>query len=104
MEKYKCYVNLIPYIVLDKDLMPERNDLFKALNIIDNQAPSYLPKWIANLDLKQEKWLYMFKDNKWQFVSCEWDEECGHSVNFKRYSDKGTCFVCDLKEIFNGKI
>ena len=65
---------------------------------------SYLPKWIANLDLKQEKWLYMFKDNKWQFVSCEWDEECGHSVNFKRYSDKGTCFVCDLKEIFNGKI
>jgi len=104
MEKYKCYVNLIPYIVLDKELMPSRNDLFKALNIIDNQAPSYLPKWIANLDLKQEKWLYMFKDNKWQFVSCEWDEECGHSVNFKRYSDKGTCFVCDLKEIFNGKI
>ena len=104
MEKYKCYVNLIPYIVLDKELMPTRNELFKALKIVDNQAEGYLRRWIDNLDLKQEKWLYMYKDNKWQFVSCEWDKDCGHSVNFKRYSDKGSCFVCELKELFNGTI
>ena len=104
MEEYQCYVNLIPYIVLDKELMPSRNELFKALNIIEKQAEGYLRRWIDNLDLKQEKWLYMYKNNEWQFVSCEWDGECGHSVNFKRYSDKGTCFVCDLKELFDGTV
>jgi hypothetical protein len=104
MEKYKCYVNLIPYIVLDKELMPSRNELFKALNIIENQAEGYLRRWIDNLDLKQEKWLYMYKNNDWQFCSCEWDKNCGHSVNFKRYSDSGHCFVCDLKELFDAKV
>lgn len=104
MEEYQCYVNLIPYIVLDKNLMPSRNDLFKALNIIEKQAEGYLRRWIDNLDLKQEKWLYMYKDNQWQFVSCEWDDKCGHSVNFKRYSDSGHCFVCDLKELFDGTV
>lgn len=104
MEEYKCYVNLIPYIVLDKDLMPTRNDLFKALNIIEKQAEGYLRRWIDNLDLKQEKWLYMYKNNEWQFVSCDWDKDCGHSVNFKRYSDSGHCFVCDVKELFDGTI
>ena len=104
MEEYKCYVNLIPYIVLDKNLMPSRNDLFKSLHIIETQAEGYLQRWIYNLDLKQEKWLYMYKNNDWQFVSCDWDNKCGHSVNFKRYSDSGHCFVCDLKELFNGEI
>ena len=104
MEEYQCYVNLIPYIVLDKELMPSRNELFKALNIIEKQAEGYLRRWIDNLDLKQEKWLYMYKNNEWQFVSCEWDGECGHSVNFKRYSDSGHCFVCDLKELFDGTV
>lgn len=103
MEEYQCYVNLIPYIVLDRNLMPTRNELFKALNIIEKQAEGYLSRWIANLDLKQQKWLYMFKDGQFQFCSCDWDDDCGHAVNFKRYSDSGHCFVCDLKELFEGK-
>ena len=101
MEKYQCSVNLIPYIVLDKELMATRNEIFKALNIVEKQAEGYVRRWIDNLDLKQEKWLYIYKNNEWQFVSCEWDEKCGHSVNFKRYSDSGHCFVCDLKELFD---
>lgn len=101
MEKYQCYVNLIPYIVLNKELMATRNEIFKALNIVEKQAEGYVRRWIDNLDLKQEKWLYIYKNNEWQFVSCEWDEKCGHSVNFKRYSDSGHCFVCDLKELFD---
>ena len=104
MEKYQCYVNLIPYIVLDKELMATRNEIFKALNIVEKQAEGYVRRWIDNLDLKQEKWLYIYKNNEWQFVSCEWDKECGHSVNFKRYSDSGHCFVCDLKELFDAHI
>jgi gamma-glutamylcyclotransferase (GGCT)/AIG2-like uncharacterized protein YtfP len=104
MEKYQCYVNLIPYIVLDKDLMATRNEIFKALNIVEKQANGYVRRWIDNLDLKQEKWLYIYKNNEWQFVSCEWDEKCGHSVNFKRYSEAGHCFVCDLKELFDGTL
>ena len=104
MKEYQCYVNLIPYIVLDKNLMASRDELFSSLNIIEEQSPGYLKKWIDNLDLRQEKWLYMYKDNDWKFVSCDWDDDCGHAVNFKRYSDNGTCFVCDLKELFDGKI
>lgn len=101
MEEYKCWVNVIPYIVLGSDLMASRGQIFKALKVIDNECEGYLEKYIPNMTITQDKLLYMYKDNKFQFCSCEIDE-CGHSINFKRYSDKGTCFCCDLKGFFNG--
>ena len=101
MVKYNCWINFIPYIVSDNRLAADRNTIFNALKHISDENPGYLDKYIANLDLAQEKKLYMYKDNQFQFCSCEL-AECGHAVNFKRYSEKGSCFICDLKGLFNG--
>ena len=99
MQEYKCWINLIPYIVHDKKLSATRSEIFKALKYVDKENPGYLEYYIPNMSITQEKWLYMYKDNAFQFCSCEM-AECGHSVNFKRYSEKGTCFCCDLKMLF----
>ena len=90
-----------PYIISDFRLAADRNTIFNTLKKIDNDNPGYLDKYIANLDLAQEKKLYLYKDGKFQFCSCEL-AECGHAINFKKYSDKGSCFICDLKGLFNG--
>lgn len=96
MQEYKCWINLIPYIIHDKKLSATRNEIFKTLKYVDKENPGYLEYYIPNMSITQEKWLYMYKDNMFQFCSCEM-AECGHSINFKRYSEKGTCFCCDLK-------
>lgn len=99
MERYKCWINLIPYIILDDTLTAPRELIFKALKQVNLDVPEYLNTYISNMSITQEKLLYMYKDDHFIFCSCEIDK-CGHSINFKRYSTKGTCFCCDLKEIF----
>lgn len=101
MDKYNCWINFIPYIISDFRLAADRNTIFNTLKKIDNDNPGYLDKYIANLDLAQEKKLYLYKDGKFHFCSCEL-AECGHAINFQKYSDKGSCFICDLKGLFNG--
>ena len=63
----------------------------------------YLRKYVENFDLPQKKLIYRFKDNALLFSSSEYSD-CGHGINFKRYSNKNTCFICDLKSAFNGTI
>ena len=104
MKQFNCWVNLLPYIVYDEELTADRSTIFKTLRHINEQCPGYLERYIPNMCIKQEKWLYMFKEGDFQFCSCEISEECGHAVNFKRYSKEGTCFCCDLEEVFNAYI
>ena len=104
MERNNCWVNLIPYIVLDDKLTADRNMIFDTLRKVEEQVPGYLNRYVPNMAIKQEKWLYMYKDGDFQFCSCELSEECGHSVNFKKYCKEGTCFCCDLEEVFNAFI
>jgi hypothetical protein len=99
-EDNKCDINLIPYIVLDSELTAPRNAIFKALKRVDLDLPGYLARYVPNMTITQEKWLYMYKDNEFQFCSCAMSD-CGHSVNFKRYSEKSTCFCCDLLDVFS---
>ena len=101
MQDYRCWVNLIPYIVLDDALTADRSLIFKALNHVNKQCEGYLERYVPNMAIKQEKWLYMYKDGDFQFVSCELSPECGHSVNFKKYCKEGTCFCCDLENVFS---
>lgn len=103
MNNFNCWVNLIPYIVLNNDLTANREEIFNALQFVDEENNGYLQKYITNLDLAQDKLLYMFKDGRFQFCSCE-NADCGHSINFKKYSNTNECFICDLKELFNGKL
>jgi hypothetical protein len=100
MNQYRCWVNLLPYIVFDNTLTAERKLIFKTLEYVNAQCEGYLEKYVPNMCIKQEKWLYMFKDGTFQFCSCDISPECGHAINFKKYSKEGTCFCCDLENIF----
>lgn len=102
MKEYQCWVNLIPYIIYDETLAPKRELLFKTLRKVGNDCQGYLEEYIPNITIKQEKLLYIYKNNNFEFCSCELDK-CGHSINFKRYSEKGSCFCCDLIKMFKGE-
>lgn len=100
-EKYKCYINLLPYIIYNPDLVASRTQIFKALKKVSDEIPDYLPYYIQNISIKQQKKLYVYRNNQFQYASCK-ISQCEHSINFKRYSTNNTCFCCDLKELFNG--
>lgn len=99
MKKYNCLVNLIPYIIYTNELIADRNQIFKALKTVFIQNPQYIDYYIYNISINQQKKLYIYKNNQLIYKSCKMSQ-CGHSVNFKRYSNKNTCFCCDLQELF----
>lgn len=93
-------VNLIPYIILDKSLAATRTEIFDYLKYLENKNPEFIRKFLFELDLKQPRVLLVSTNTGWVEKTCE-NAECGHSINFKRYSDSGHCFVCDVKQFFN---
>lgn len=99
MNEYDCWVNLIPYIVYDEEMSATRTQIFSALQTVENENPGYLQQYIPNISIEQEKDLFVYRDGDYHFCSCDLSD-CGHSVNFKRYSKEKTCFCCDLKEVF----
>lgn len=101
MRSFKVNTNLIPYIVLKEDLCGTRNEIFTALLKINEQNPEYIRQYVANMDLRHKRYLYACYPDNLKLCSCD-DSECGHSVNFKKYSlDSNNCFVCDLKKVFD---
>lgn len=106
ISKYQLdWVNLIPYIININGISAPRNKIFKTLNYVNNIIPGYLNKYINNLDLKQDKNLFKYneKTDQLEFCSCDY-LPCGHSENFKRYSDCDSCFVCDIKAMFGDNL
>lgn len=99
MENYDCWINLIPYIVYDEKMSATRTQIFSSLQTVENENPGYLQRYIPNISIEQEKDLFVYRDEDYHFCSCDLSD-CGHSVNFKRYSKEKTCFCCDLKEVF----
>lgn len=101
MESFNVNTNLIPYIVLNKELCADRETIFEALRKINEQHPEYIKQYVDNMDLRHKRYLYACYPDNLKLCSCD-DSECGHSVNFKKYSDDhGACFVCDLKRVFD---
>lgn len=103
MEYYKVDVNTIPYIVLTDDMAADKQKIFQTLLSLNEEIPGYLQRYVANFDLPQKKLLYEYASgdiNDLVFCSSEDDSECGHSVNFKKYSiEQDSCFVCDIKKL-----
>ena len=97
------YVNLLPYVDINSVYTVDRKTVFDVLLKTERHNHGYLKRYIDNFDLPQKKLIYRFKDTELIFSSSEYSE-CGHGINFKRYSDKNTCFICDLKTAFNGII
>lgn len=97
MQTYNCKINLIPYIILGYELAPSRSLVFATLKKLYTQDPEYIDSWAQNLGLKQQRKMFYVDKTSKDFIKCEcMNSECGHSVNFKRYSMDNTCFVCDV--------
>ena len=100
-DHYGCKVNLLHYIVLTDDVSASRSLIFKTLRKVDQQIPGYIQGYVYNFNLPQPKELYKFNHITEQYDYCSSvDLECGHSENFTKYSEKGTCYVCDLNKVF----
>ena len=101
-DEYKCDINLIPYIIYDEKLSAEPDKIFKALIRTDSLMPGYFVKYFRNIDLNQDKLLYKYNptSGEYEYCSCK-KSECGHSVNFKRFSKDGRCFACVLRELLS---
>ena len=102
MKDNQVDVNLIPYIILDRSLAPTRKRVFDTLQMLYDEDQEFIRNWLINIDIKQPRKMFFSEPAKDTFLSCECGlSECGHSENFKLYSDSSTCFVCDVKERFN---
>ena len=62
-KKHSTLVNLIPYIILDNSLAPDRSTIFQTLRKVFNKNPEFAHAWIQNLDLKQPRKLIYYKKN-----------------------------------------
>lgn len=100
-ESYNTEINLIPYIILDNSLTADRNLIFKTLKHVERLNPTWFKWYATNTRLIQKRELYKVEKGNLVYKSCA-DSECGHSINFKRYSNKGSCFICDFERIFKG--
>lgn len=95
-------INLIPYIVKDNSISAPKQKILGTLAHVGATNEDYLIKYIRNLDLNQRKLLYLYNNSIEDFCFCSCGiSECGHSENFKKCYPEKTCFICDLKEIFN---
>lgn len=94
-----CKVMFIPYIIFDKDLTPSKEELLRTL--VSLKRIGYdVNQFIMNMDIQQERRLYKFDGNKFNYCSAN-ILDCGHSENFKKWSQNDECFVCMVKELFD---
>ena len=100
MRQLNCLVNLVPYIIHQQSLAPSRNLVLKTLAHLRAIDQQFIQDYIRNITLMQEKKLYKWQSGQLQYCSCGL-LQCGHSENFKRWSTAGTCFCCDIRQLFN---
>lgn len=97
----KCsFVNLLPYVVNNQQLMASKEQIFHALIQMNKHFPGYLSKYVKNINLLQKRFIYRNNNNQLEDVSEE-NSSCGHCLNFKRYSSSGSCFICDVNQVFS---
>lgn len=97
--KYYTHIHPIPYIELGSDLTPTRFQIIQTLQYINSLKPWFIADYLMRMDLNQDKRLFMFNGSELVNVSAP-VLECGHSSNFRLYTKSHSCFICDMKEVF----
>lgn len=93
--------NLIPYIVLDKNIALKRAEQMELIYSLKEFYPDIIDKMVAGLDNSQPKKLLEYDGEHFQFLTSQ-NSPCGHSKNFRKvYKDSDECFVCDLIKLKN---
>lgn len=98
--KKNLQINLLPYIIYNPSLAANKNDIFSALAYLDCKYENYIQCYIKRMDDKRIRHLYKYVDGGLKYSSCSM-LDCGHSENLKKYSVDNTCFICDVKRLFN---
>lgn len=105
-QKYGLEVNLIPYIILTEDMSPSRVKVMNTITKVNKQVPGYINTMVSRFTNNISRKLLKFYNGELRELTSG-VSECGHSENFKRYTTKGSCFICDLvklQEKLNGKL
>ena len=98
--KKNLQINLLPYIIYNPSLAASKNDIFSALAYLDCKYENYIQSYIKRMDDKRIRHLYKYIGGRLIYSSCSL-LDCGHSENLKKYSVDNTCFICDVKRLFN---
>lgn len=94
-------INLIPYIILHDDLAPTSEMVMETIKHVYN-SDSALKQYTNKFSINVPRILLKYYDNHLVEMTSD-TSKCGHSVNFKRYSKSGDCFICDLLKLKGDK-
>lgn len=101
-EQYNCKYNIIPHIVFNSSLRAEKSKIFKTLLYIEDEIPGFIKFHKHEMNLTYPRYLWEFDRVKGELIyKSSKISDCGHSVNYKLYSDSGNCYVCDLNSLFS---
>jgi len=102
-EEYNIKLNLLPYITLIPELSASRDKVMRTLVKVNNQVPRYLKEYVEGFLINQPRRLFEYSSgsvNDYRHCTSSLSE-CGHSVNFKKYSEgEQRCYVCDIKNLY----
>lgn len=99
-DKYGFNLNLIPYIILNKQFAPFRSEVLSLLTKINNVYPDYFKERIINnLTSNQTRNLLEF-NGKTLINATSSSAICGHNENFRMvYRDSTRCYICDCIQL-----
>ena len=101
-----AYVNLIPYIPLEAgDIMQASwDEIVQVLLMVEVQAPHYLRYYTEQYDIQQDRLLKEYQRGVGLVPCSSSYMDCGHNVNYSRAMDDGSCYVCKVKKLLEGKV
>ena len=100
-KKYGFNLNLIPYIKLYDSMASKRSTILSLLLKINEFDIDYIKKYVDNLSIKQDRFLFEFNGNMFINASSN-NADCGHNENFRKvYLDDDRCFICDCINLKN---
>ena len=100
-KKYGFNLNLIPYIKLYDSMASKRSTILSLLLKINELDMDYIKKYVDNLSINQDRFLFEFNGNIFINASSN-NADCGHNENFRKvYLDDDRCFICDCINLKN---
>lgn len=101
IEDNNCSYNIIPHIVFNPKLRAKSSKIFKTLLHIDCQIPGFLDFHKKEINLTYPRYLWEFDNSIGNLIyKSSKVGDCGHSINYKLYSETNSCYVCDLNSLF----
>lgn len=91
-------INLIPYIILHDNMAPTKELVLDTLKAVNAELPGYIKTHTDRFILDTPRVLLKYHNKKLEEMTTP-NSTCGHSVNFKRYTKEGSCFICDLQKL-----